>query len=326
MRRLLLADSILSLSAARDVKWVEPVIMRGTVAFRRSRIASLAPDMAKWADNGMTFAEQALVLEPRNAAARELRGTLSYWRWLNDLATDPKEAAELLRLAEEDLRAAVKAAPHRASAWSVLSSLFANKADPIEAAMAARRAYEEDAYLSAAPDIVWRLYSSAYDNEQSVQAKHWCTEGQRRFPSNPRFVQCRLWLLTMPGTRANIDSAWQLVEDLRRVTPEREWGFAGREAPMLVAAGLARGGLRDSARHVLVRSRGDGAVDPTRDLLIDEALVRVVLGDKDEALRLLKMYLVANPEHRAGMAETQSWWWRDLKSDPRYQEMVGSGR
>ncbi|MEO5579940.1 MAG: serine/threonine-protein kinase [Gemmatimonadaceae bacterium] len=322
-RRLQLADSILSLSSARDGKWVEPVVMRGTVAFRRSRIASLGPEKARWVNAGMVFADKALALDPGNAAGRELRGTLRYWSWLNDLATDPAEAANLLRLAEADLRAAVKTAPGRASAWSVLSSLFSNKPDPVEAAMAAQRAYEEDAYLSAAPDIVWRLYSAAYDNEQSVAAERWCSEGQRRFPTNPRFVQCRLWLLTLPGRKVNIDSAWQLVDDLHKLTPERDWKFAGREAPMLVAAGLARAGLQDSARRVLERSRGDATVDPTRDLLVDEAVVRVIIGDKDEALRLLRTYLVANPEHREGMAKTQSWWWRDLKADPRYQEMLG---
>jgi serine/threonine-protein kinase len=322
-RALADADSAFALSAARDQSWIQPVVMRGTVAFRRSRISSEAPEMARWADRGLTFAQQALSSDSRNAEALELRGTLRYWKWLNDLAADPKQAAELLRTSEEDLRLAVKIAPHRGSAWSVLSSLFANKADPIEAAMAARRAYEEDAYLSAAPDIVWRLYSSAYDNQQAVPAEHWCTEGRRRFPANPRFVQCRLWLLTMPGMRSSADSAWRLVQDLRKLTPDNEWPFSGREAQMLVAAGLTRAGLQDSARRVLVRSRGDATIDPSRDLLIDEAVVRVILGDKDDALQLLKQYLVANPEHRAGMAESQSWWWRDLKSDPRYVQMVG---
>ena len=88
--------------------------------------------------------------------------------------------------------------------------------------------------------------------------------------------------------------------------------------------GLWRAPASGRARRVLVRSRGDATTDPSRDLLIDEAVIRVILGDKDEALKLLKQYLVANPEHRAGMAETQSWWWRDLKNDPRYKEMVGS--
>ena len=129
----------------------------------------------------------------------------------------------------------------------------------------------------------------------------------------------------MPGIKVRPDSAWQLVADLRKVTPDKDWGFEQREAPMLVAAGLARAGMVDSARSVLKRSRGDATVDPSRDLLIDEAVVRVILGDRDEALKLLKLYLVANPGHRKGMANTQSWWWRDLKNDPRYREMVGSG-
>ena len=44
-----------------------------------------------------------------------------------------------------------------------------------------------------------------------------------------------------------------------------------------------------------------------------------------EDLRSKGQYLAANPDHRAGMATTESWWWRDLKTDPRYKEMVGSG-
>ncbi|HYN83486.1 MAG TPA: protein kinase [Gemmatimonadaceae bacterium] len=325
-RRLHLADSLLALTEARDSKWIDPIIMRGMVALLHSRIAQL-PEIARWDDEGMKYAERALEVEPRNPRALELRGTLRYWKWLNDLIPDPKEAAKALSQAEADLRTAVKFAPGRASAWSVLSSLASNKNDPVEAAIAARRAYEEDAFfvLSAAPDIVWRLYNTAYDNLKFADASHWCSEGQSRFPSNPRFVQCRLWLLTMPGTKPDIGQAWALVGALRKLTPESEWPFAGREAPMLVAAALARAGLADSARRVLQRSRGDPTIDPSRDLLIDEAMVRTILGDKTEALRLLKTYLVAFPDHRKGMAETRHWWWRDLENDPRYREMVGTG-
>jgi serine/threonine-protein kinase len=324
-RRLHLADSLLALSEARDRKWVDPIVMRGAVALKRSRISQHSPEMTRWDDEGLKAADRALELEPRNAAALELRGTLLYWKWLNDLVPDPKQAEKTLAGAEADLRQAVRIAPGRASAWSVLSSLAANKADPVEAAIAARRAYEADAYLSAAPDIIWRLYNTSYDNLKFADAERWCLEGRNRFPANPRFVQCRLWLLTMPGTKPDIGEAWALVAALRKLTPESEWPFAGREAPMLVAAALARAGLADSARRVLERSRGDATIDPSRDLLIDEAMVRTILGDKTEALRLLKVYLVANPDHRKGMAETQSWWWRDLQDDPRYREMVGAG-
>jgi serine/threonine protein kinase len=319
-----IADSLALLSQSRDRAWVQPVVMRGTVAFRQSRISSSPTEMKKWTDEALKSAEDAVARDPRNPAALELRGTLHYWQWLNDLIPDPKESAAALRLAEEDLRKAVLIDAHRAGAWSVLSSLATNTGNPSDAAYSARRAYEEDAYLSAAGDIVWRLYNTAYDNENPIEAAKWCDEGRRRFPSNPRFVQCQLWLLTMRGAKPNIAHAWKLVDTLRSVTPASEWAFSGREGAMLVAGALARAGQPDSARHVLERSRGNPEIDPSRDLVIDEAVVRTILGDKTEALRLLKDYLVANPDHRAGMATTQSWWWRDLKTDPRYIEMVGS--
>ena len=323
---LRVADSLLALSESRDARWIHPVIMRGNVAFRQSRISSNAVDMAKWVDEGMKSAQAAIALDSTNAATLELRGTLRYWQWLNDLIADPKESAATLQLAENDLEKSTRINPHVATAWSVLSSLLTNKPepDPIGAALAARRAYEEDAYLSAAPDILWRLYSTAYDLEKPLEAKQWCDEGTRRFPANPRFVQCQLWLLTLRGTKTTPTDAWRLlIPALQKVTPSKDWPFESREAAMLVAAGLARAGLADSARRVLVRSRGNPQIDPSRDLIIDEAVIRVILGDKKEAINLLRQYLVANPDHRVGMANTQSWWWRDIKDDPRYRQMVG---
>jgi hypothetical protein len=319
------ADSILALSAARDRRWSEPASLRAAIAFRRSRMSESPAGMARWADSAMVMAGIALAIDSANPMPRELRATVKYWKWLNDLSADAAENDRLLAEAERELREVVRSHPQRASAWSVLSSLYANRSDPVEAAIAARRAYEEDAYLTAAPDIVWRLYTTAYDNDQPIQARRWCDEGRRRFAANPRFVQCAMWLLTMKDSRASADSAWRLADELRKVTPSTEWEFAKREAGMLVAAALARAGMRDSARRVLVRSRGDAVVDPTRGLLETEAMVRVILGEKEEALRLLREYLVANPEHREGMAATQSWWWRDIKTDPAYRDMAGAG-
>jgi hypothetical protein len=233
--------------------------MRGTVAFRQSRISSTPSEMKTWTDDAMKFAEAAVARDSTNAAALELRGTLHYWRWLNDLIPDTKESAKSLRLAEEDLRKAVLIDKHRASAWSVLSSLAANNANPMDAAYSARRAYEEDAYLSAAGDIVWRLYNTAYDTEDAIEAARWCAEGRRRFPANPRFVQCQLWLLTMRGKKANIAQAWKLVDTLRTVTPATEWPFAQREGAILVAGALARAGMASCARALEGKS-GDRSI------------------------------------------------------------------
>jgi hypothetical protein len=93
---------------------------------------------------------------------------------------------------------------------------------------------------------------------------------------------------------------------------------------MLVAAALARAGLTDSARAVAVRSRADPSMDQTRDLAQLEAVVRTLVGDRDEAVRQLSIYLAANPQMRQGMAHDDTWWWRDLRDDPRFKTLIGS--
>ena len=94
---------------------------------------------------------------------------------------------------------------------------------------------------------------------------------------------------------------------------------------ILVAAVLARAGAGDSARRLLARSRADAEIDRERELVSYQAFVRVLLGDRDEALELLKQYLAANPEHRVGFATGYHWWWRDLRDDPRFRQLVGKG-
>jgi len=42
----------------------------------------------------------------------------------------------------------------------------------------------------------------------------------------------------------------------------------------------------------------------------------------DEALHQLSLYLSANPQLRAGWARDRTWWFRDLRNDPRYQRIV----
>jgi eukaryotic-like serine/threonine-protein kinase len=92
---------------------------------------------------------------------------------------------------------------------------------------------------------------------------------------------------------------------------------------MIVAAILARAGLKDSARQVAVRSRSTPELDPTRDIELFGAFAYTLMGDKVEALKSLKTYLAANPERRANLAEDSGWWFRSLQEDPRFKELVG---
>jgi len=326
-RSLQRGDSLLAQAETLDPKWTEPIVLRAAIAYRHSRlVGARAPlDAAPWIERGLSLAAQALQRDPQNARALELRGTLRYWRWLLHLAPDPKEAAALLQGAERDLRAAVGLTPSLASAWSTLSHLDYQKNDITQAKIDAQRAYEEDAYLRVADQVVWRLFTTSYDLEQSQDAIHWCAEGHRRFVKNPKFTQCQLWAMTLRDVAPDIPRAWRVVDELRAISSERQWQFDGPMAQILVAGVLARAGLGDSARHVLARSRVDPEIDRERELASYQAFVRLLLGDRDQALELLKQYVAANPEHRVGFATSYHWWWRELRDDPRFRQLVGKG-
>jgi hypothetical protein len=97
---------------------------------------------------------------------------------------------------------------------------------------------------------------------------------------------------------------------------------------MLLAATFARAGQKDAARQMLRSARADSQVDPQGTLKGVEAFIWTLMGtaqDTTEAIDVLKRYLTANPQHRAGYAESQSWWWTGLKNDRRFIDLVGSG-
>jgi hypothetical protein len=37
-------------------------------------------------------------------------------------------------------------------------------------------------------------------------------------------------------------------------------------------------------------------------------------------------YLTNHPDHRAGFAKVNAWWWRDLQQEPRFKTLAGTGR
>jgi hypothetical protein len=120
-----------------------------------------------------------------------------------------------------------------------------------------------------------------------------------------------------------VEKAWQLLSEYERLAPASSREFTRSYGEMLVAMALARAGLSDSAKRVATGARADATVDPTRDLAQLEAVVRLLLGERDEALRLLSTYVAANPHVRDAMARDQTWWFRDLRGDPRWRSLLG---
>ena len=326
-RRFETADTVLMQAEAADPGWSTPVTERGWLAYRQSRLAGSFDKSyyAQWTERGLGLADRALQLGPQDPNAHELRGTLRYWRWLLNLSPGTEEAAKLLSGAEADLRRSVELNPTQATAWNSLSHLLMAKAEIAEAKLAALRAYEADPYLRDANKTIWRLFQSSLDLEDAVESAHWCDEGKRRFPDDPRFAECQLWMFALKDHKPDVPQAWKILEEYVRLSPPKQRDFLRLRGQMLVAFALARAGLPDSARAVALRSRPDPDQDPDRELTYFEALLRGMLGDLDEAFRLLGTYIAVNPQVRESIARDDTWWMRDLRKDPRYRELLGTG-
>jgi serine/threonine-protein kinase len=319
------ADSLAALAEAGDGAWMEPIVFRGQLAYRRARLADTPREALPWIQVAASHAERALRLAPNEASALELRGTAHYFQWTLRLTPDPAAARALLGSARHDLEAAVQTDPSLASAYSTLSHLYYQFEDVPAAVLAARRAYEADAYLSVAADVLSRLYVGSFDLEQFAQAQRWCNELTRRFAHDYRSAECRLMLMTTPPVQPDIREAWRLVATLDSVTPAPRRAYVRIEARLEAGGVIARAGLRDSARHVLEAARAarTPAADPAQELLSVEAYQRILLGDRDEAIALLKRYAAANPGHFEP-GQDIGWQWRELRNDPRFKALIGA--
>jgi len=318
------ADSLLAAAERADPRWATPPSLRARVAYQRSRFERNPGDAEPFLQAGLGHAERALAIDARNPDALEMRGTVRYRRFELGLEPDSKRADQLLAAAEADLLAATQANPGQVGAWNYLSLIYNQRRDLVEANRAARSAYEGDAYLASADAVLYRLFVTSYDLELFLPATDWCDKGHRRFPTNPLFVHCQLLLMTSKAADPDVGLAWRLADEDVRLTPEPNRPYQRLFENIHVAAVLARAGLPDSARHVLERSKGNPDIDPQRELLGYEAFARTMLGDKDQALRLLDQYLVANPKHREGFRKIVHWWWRPLQDDPRFKALIGA--
>ncbi|MEQ1856571.1 MAG: hypothetical protein ABL963_08875 [Longimicrobiales bacterium] len=293
--------------------WTEPLVLRGQVAYERYVLAESEEDLLATLDEAVAFANLALAIAPDDAGALELRGTANYRKWL---FLGEQETA-LFESARADLEQSLVIDRSRANANSTLSHLYYQTSDWPKAVLAARAAYEQDAYLAVADGVLWRLYAASYDMGEQREAERWCTEGRRRFPNDFRFVQCQLFLLTMPQAVPDIQAAWALRAALLPLVPERP-DFFDAQAQVLVGGVIGRAGLPDSANAVLIRARRTSDVDPDGELVSIEAAMRSVYGDVDGAVSVLERFVSLHPEH----PPDRHWWWSGIESNPTFQRLI----
>lgn len=328
--RLQEADGLLARAEAADPAWPHPVVRRGWMAYQQSRLGGMdRGHYERWIATGLGHAERALALAPSDPDALELQATLLYWRHLLNLDPDHSAETSAFHRAEEGFRAALAADPGRGSAWASLSHLLLNKGEVAEAKLAAVRAYESDPYLQNANLTLWRLFQSSWDLADAVEARRWCGEGVRRFPADFRFHQCRLMLYALKGQEPDLADAEAQMEAFTGGSPPQVREINRRRGAMYLSMALVRANLPDSARAVAIGARASGELDPLRELALLESIPRVWMGDIEEAVRLLGLYMAANANAAEGyrnslLQGTLPWYHQGLADDPRFRSLVGA--
>lgn len=323
------ADSLLAEAETADPTWVEAPNRRGWLAYRRSRLGGMdRAHYETWTSRGLEHAGRALALDSVNSSALDLRGTLSYWRYLLNLATDHDDADELFHRAESDFRAAVANNPNRATALTSLSHLLLNKGELAEAKLQAQRAYAADPFLENANLTLYRQFQAAWNMGDEVEARRPCVDGAARFTDDYRFAQCQLMMMVLPNQSPSPDSAWAMAERWVEASPPAVREVESHRSALYVAMALTRAGLPDSARAVAVRNRPRADVDPLRETALLESVLRTWLGDEEEAVGLLTQYLAANPGadegFRNGLASNSLPWYQSALADnPRFRSLLG---
>ena len=314
-----LADQELARGQAMDETWTDPMVLRARVAYERVPLATTMEELLGNLDAAEAFADQALDVQPDNAGAMEIRGTARYRRWLMTQADlDENASKRLLDQARTDLESAkTKDRTLAASVNSVLSHLYYQVEDWQMAVLAARQAYEEDAFLAAADGVLFRLYLASYDLGRYDDAKRWCMEGGRRFPDNFRFLQCQIVIMTMTDAQPDIDEAWSLYARIEPVLPEGQKELLSGIIRTFIGGIIGRAGLPDSANAVFAQSRLDNSVDPVGEQLAMEAAMRSVIGDVEGSVETLQLHMMAAP----GSFPDEHWWWRNVEGSPEFQRL-----
>lgn len=329
-KNLLIADSLLELAEKADPRWILPVIQRGWLSYRQTRLDGITwEDSKKWINNGPFHCERAQDIDPGHPDALELKATLLYWRYLNNLSDNPDSD---LDQAEALFKQAIKANPKQATALNSLSHLYLYKGWWAEAKNAAKSAYQIDPFLKDADVALWRLITISYDLGDSKELKYWCEEGLNRFPEDYRFREGKILLYSMPDIKPDIEDAWSHFNKYVELLPQHEKEYRSKHALQLMGMVLARAEMLDSARAIAIQGRMPGPEDPTRELAFLESITRAWIGDLDESIRLFGIYLSANPGFNEGYRELYEdgdleWLlislFKSLDDQPRFKILIG---
>lgn len=289
---LVSADTLLQRASILARTWSRPLIARGHILRDRARLAPPSR-YESMLDSAQILADSAVLLNPRDASALELRGMI---RW--SMARAQRNGARdtvYLAFANDDLQAALDLEPARANAWLTLSFVQTARGQANAGVISAERARKENAFVSDPSDTYFAEFASAMASARLREADRWCAAGRSAFPGEARFLECALTVLReSPATLESAAAAWTLVKQLdeldNRIGRREGNGYAPILRRMMAAAVSAQ--ANDSARARtelrLARARVRANHSLQLDLAFDEAYVCLVLGDTATAVRLLR--------------------------------------
>ncbi len=331
--RFLRADSLLARAERLDRGWLRPRIRRGRVALALSfrspspppgvdgaRYAAMSTTQQRiaWGERALAIANELAAQQPDAPEVLALRGDAAY-----QLAVlGSVHADSMVAIATRDLRLVVEKRPGMASAWSTLADLAKRDGRFAEAADAAERAFDADAFFE-----VRRTASTAFFMSLRAgridKARQWCQFGLSHYRGDPRFTECELTLLGWTGrTRAEAESAWQLLQRIEKQDTLGVLALTWNYRRLMYSAVLARASLTDSARAVLRvvqgRQQSDSTIHP---VLLAEGYVQLLLGDRAGALNTLEAHVERLPTERAEIAALE--WFRPLRDEARFSALVG---
>ena len=204
----------------------------------------------------------------------------------------------ILPRAEADLRAAVRQRPDYARTWYTLGHLLQNSGRFAEAYDAARTAYDTDAFLSDIRGVVGLLFLASLHTERFDEAGQWCKLGLEKYSADPRFAECELVLLGWSARgREQVTTAWQHLTAIEGADTLNILGVTWEFRRLMVAAVLARTGMRDSARAVLARTRAQRSTEAAFvEQPVVEAHVRVLLERTRNGVAVARGLSARRPE------------------------------
>jgi serine/threonine protein kinase/tetratricopeptide (TPR) repeat protein len=321
--RLAVADSLLGEAIRRDPRWIGPHVARGWASLERASMygSEGQRDSARISAHlkAVAAADAAIRIAPADPDAHELRGVALVGLWFEA----PSDKADSVgREAEQELGRAISLDLNVARAWEALSAYYLYVGRFGQARQASAQAQQADAFLLSEPKILrWQILADL-NLGHYADARQTCARVGRWYPLEWASLSCPFVVLGWSaGDLESARRAWKLgLEAETRASPALR-SDVYRTNLLMTAAILARAGRRDSAESVLrsfERTRR-GPVDLDA-FASDEAYVRLLVGQEDQAIVLLKTFLHHNWAQRGYIERTS--WFRSLQSNPVFVAML----